>query len=656
MTESQDLPEIRTRDTSLIGAMVQSAVDGIIVINEQGSVRLMNPAAERLFGYRSEEVVGHNVSLLMPEPYRSHHDQYLRNYLQTGVRRIIGIGREVTGRRKDGSTFPMYLSVGEVSLGNHRLFTSIIQDLTERKLVEAQIARLQHRQELILKSVGEGILGLDLEGRISFVNPTAAAALGRDEEQLIGAPLDTLWPPDDSCPLYRVLEDGIICRGEGVLFLHRDGSRFPVEYSMTAIHEGGHVVGAVLSFQDISRRQQTAQEMQRMRSYLKNIIDSMPSVLVGVDAAGRVTEWNQSAEQASGISTGDARGQLLTDVLPYLQSQLEWVQQAIRNRTPLRGERLLFEQAGQPHYADVMVYPLVANGVLGAVIRVDDVTSRVRIEQMMVQTEKMLSVGGLAAGMAHEINNPLSAILQGCQNIQRRLSAELEANYVAAAELGVDLARVQAYLEKRGILKFLKGIQDAGTRATNIVTDMLAFSRRSRAEMAPTPVDEVLDTVIRLAASDYDLKRKYDFRQIKIVRDYDAELGMLYCDRTELEQVLLNLVRNAAQAMADGDTPLPHRIILRTRRRGEYALIEVEDNGPGMDEETRRRVFEPFYTTKPAGVGTGLGLSVSYFIITEQHQGDISVTSTPGQGTCFSIHLPLKGKRPAELSPVAANE
>ena len=192
---------------------------------------------------------------------------------------------------------------------------------------------------------------------------------------------------------------------------------------------------------------------------------------------------------------------------------------------------------------------------------------------------------------------------------------------------------------------FLQGIQDAGIRATSIITNMLAFSRRGKAEMTPAAVEDMLDTVIRLAASDYDLKKKYDFRQIEIVRDYDPALNTILCGHTEIEQVLLNLVRNAAQAMASAGTAPPHRIILRTRKQGDDALIEVEDNGPGMPEEIRRRVFEPFYTTKVAGVGTGLGLSVSYFIITEQHQGMISVSSAPGQGACFTIRLPIKGKR-----------
>ena len=293
-----------------------------------------------------------------------------------------------------------------------------------------------------------------------------------------------------------------------------------------------------------------------------------------------------------------------------------------------------------------MVYPLIANSAKGAVIRVDDVTARVRIESMMVQTEKMLSVGGLAAGMAHEINNPLGAILQGSQNILRRIGPDLPQNRSVADALGVDLNQLNRYLQERGILRFLEGIREAGSRATKIVADMLSFSRRSESRFTLVDIEDMLETVLRLAASDYDLKKKYDFKRILIARDYDPALGTVYCDKTEIEQVILNLLKNAAQAMAGDNTPSP-AITLRTLREPDNALIEVIDNGPGMDDDILKRIFEPFFTTKEVGVGTGLGLSVSYFIVTEQHNGRLSVMSKPGQGSRFSIRLPLVRETPS---------
>lgn len=382
-------------------------------------------------------------------------------------------------------------------------------------------------------------------------------------------------------------------------------------------------------------------EMKRMRVYLQNIVDSMPSVLVAVDPEGKVTHWNREAVRLTGLTEEESKGRPVGDVLPVLQEQLEKVRDAIREGTALESKRFSARDDGDLRYYDLMVFPLVANGAQGAVVRLDDVTSRVQIEEMMVQTEKMMSVGGLAAGMAHEINNPLGGILQACQNIERRVSLDFAKNEEAAQEIGADLGMVRRYLEKRGILEFVTGIRSDGTRAAGIVADMLAFSRKSESRMDRVDITEMVETVLRLAANDYDLKKQYDFRNVKIVRDFQPGLPPVECDKTKIEQVLLNLVKNAAQALATMNTEQPPEITVRVAKEPHHLLIEVLDNGPGMDENIRRRVFEPFFTTKEVGVGTGLGLSVSYFIITKQHKGTLTVESEIGKGTRFIIRLPL---------------
>jgi signal transduction histidine kinase len=253
----------------------------------------------------------------------------------------------------------------------------------------------------------------------------------------------------------------------------------------------------------------------------------------------------------------------------------------------------------------------------------------------------MMSVGGLAAGMAHEINNPLGGILQACQNIERRTKPDLPKNQQVAGELGVDLDAMARYLQERGVYDFILGIRDDGQRAAKIVADMLAFSRRSESHFAPANLPDLVRTALRLAANDYDLKKHYDFRRIAIEEDFEPSLPQVRCDKTKIEQVLLNLVKNAAQAMGECEGLDDPRIAVKLKRDGEWVQIEVIDNGPGMDEKTRRRVFEPFFTTKEPGVGTGLGLSVSYFIITKQHKGTMKVEPAPGRGTHFTIRLPL---------------
>ena len=386
----------------------------------------------------------------------------------------------------------------------------------------------------------------------------------------------------------------------------------------------------------------SSNELNDTRLYLKNIIDSMPSALIGVDPEGRVTHWNQEAARITGLDENIAHGTAIEALVPQFKDYLDNVHKAIQDRAPRKIEKVPYRYRGETMYSDIVVYPLIDNGVRGAVIRVDDITARVRFEEMMVQSEKMASVGGLAAGMAHEINNPLGGIMMGAQNIQRRLSNKLSKNEAAAAEVGTSMDAISKYMEKRGIFKMLAGILEMGQRASEIVANMLNFSRKSDSRLSSADINEILDSAIELAANDYDLKKHFDFRHIQIIRDYDPALPAINCIRPELQQVILNLLKNAAQAIA-GKTYVKEkpRIRIRTRQAGTMASIEVRDNGPGMDENTRKRLFEPFFTTKDVGSGTGLGLSVSYFIITNNHGGSLEVASRVGNGTTFIIKLPL---------------
>ena len=197
------------------------------------------------------------------------------------------------------------------------------------------------------------------------------------------------------------------------------------------------------------------------------------------------------------------------------------------------------------------------------------------------------------------------------------------------------------YLDHRGIFRYLNGIRDAGNRASEIVSEMIHFSQRSESSHTFIHINKLIDDTIDLGASDYELKNTYNFACFDIVREYEPDLPLIRCSLTGIEHVILNLIRNAAQAMDVIREERP-KIIFRTMREDHYMRIELEDNGPGMDARTQKRIFEPFFTTKEVGRGTGLGLSVSYFIITENHNGKMTVNSTPGMGTTFIIQLPLQ--------------
>lgn len=393
-------------------------------------------------------------------------------------------------------------------------------------------------------------------------------------------------------------------------------------------------------------RLQATKELLKLRNLLSNIVNSMPSILVGIDANGCVTQWNREAERLSGILADQAQGKVLEKVFPNLGSEMARVLESISNNELQHDERIPCIIDKDSRFADVTVYPLTTDGDEGAVIRVDDVTDRVRIEEMMVQSEKMMSVGGLAAGMAHEINNPLAGILQNLQVMKNRVTHTTDRNVTAAQNAGTTLDAIQTYMEDRELLKMMDSVTEAGRRAARIVDNMLSFSRKDEAHFAPNNLEEILERSIELAANDYNLKKRFDFRHILIEREYDATLDLIPCEGSQIQQVILNLLTNSAQAMAEcAELPQEPRITLRLKRESTTALIEVEDNGPGMDLETRKRAFEPFFTTKEVGHGTGLGLSVSYFIITENHGGTMRVDSAPGKGARFSIRIPFERRQ-----------
>ncbi len=269
---------------------------------------------------------------------------------------------------------------------------------------------------------------------------------------------------------------------------------------------------------------------------------------------------------------------------------------------------------------------------------VTDVTERKKMQEILIQSEKMISIGNLAAGIAHEINNPLGIILQGLQMINRRISLDLEKNKKVANELGISLKNLNKYLIKRNIYKYIDGIQEAGSRASKIIKNMLNFSRKSSSLKVQVNLNDIIENSIFLAEKYYNLKKGYDFRHINIVKNYDEKLTNISVNSNEIEQVLLNLLKNSTQEMEDINNP---EIIINTRKSGDNIFIEIIDNGKGMEDNVKKHIFEPFFTTKKTGIGTGLGLSISYYIITENHNGQIWVESERNKGTQFTIKLPF---------------
>ncbi len=398
--------------------------------------------------------------------------------------------------------------------------------------------------------------------------------------------------------------------------------------------------------QEISQRKIAEKELRNLQNYLSNIIDSMPSALIGVNLDGIITQWNKGAEKISNLSSTQAVGLHLEKALPRLSSEMSQIKLAMTTRQKKLENTKPCIIDNQTRYEDFTIYPLVENGVTGAVIRIDDVTDRVNMEKMIIQSEKMMSIGGLAAGMAHEINNPLAGITGHAYNIKKRLFGDLKKNIEAAQKCNISLPNLHQYLTQREIPRMVDGILNAGHRASLIISNVLNFSRQSESNFTEHSLIKLLDNTLELIENDYNLNKKYDFKKIEIIKDYDQSLPAIKCEGNEIQQVLLNILKNGAESMSEKeyskeDSDDRPRFICKIAKQNKMAILEIEDSGTGIDEQDRKRIFEPFYTTKEIGKGTGLGLSISYFIIVNQHNGSLEVHSKPGSWTKFTIKLPF---------------
>jgi PAS domain S-box-containing protein len=392
----------------------------------------------------------------------------------------------------------------------------------------------------------------------------------------------------------------------------------------------------------LTDRRKSQEAMVQLRRYLQNIIDSMPSMLVAVDGNHVIIQWNSEARRYINQSFEEVAGKNILMVLPLIKGEIHRLQRTLDQGVVEQCLKVEDTDADPPVFWDITIYPLHVKEESGAVIRMDNVTERVRLEEVMVQTEKMMSVGGLAAGMAHEIRNPLAGILQNLQNLERRLNLGTPNDLAAAEATGLDPCVWHAFSKKRKINLMIKGIRESGLRASDIVDNLLTFSRKAESEFHRQDLIRLMDQAIELAAKDYSLKKHFDFKDIIINRQYEPSIPPLFCIGSMIQQVFLNLLKNGAQAMQENPPDKNPQFTITLFRKNDFACIDIEDNGPGMSESVRRRAFEPFYTTKGIGQGTGLGLSVSYFIITEQHHGKMVVASGPDQGACFRIHLPIE--------------
>lgn len=502
MPEAAHINEIVQRarqETDRLRSILDTAVDGIITIKSDGTIETFNRAAEKIFGYHENEVAGKNITILMPPPYRDEHDGYLKKYMMTRQPHIIGIGREVQGRRKDGSLFPIDLSVGECGVGADLRFTGFVRDITVRKQDELRL----REQSQLLDNVQEAILVCDLDSRITYWNSGAARLYGWTAEEAIGQ------------------------------------NHVKLKSSLNA-------------------QGMTVDEMNRC--ILKE------------------GEWRGEMQQ----TTKD--GRRLT-VASY------WT--------------LIRDDDGKPKAK------LVIN---------IDMTERKKLEAQFLRAQRLESIGVLAGGIAHDLNNVMTPILMSVKLLRKHVTGEKPKDLLDTAQASVE-------------------------RGVDMIKQLLSFAGGVEGDRALISLQPLIGEVEKMLQHTLS-------KTVQIDTQVEGDLWTIKGDKTQLLQVLMNLCVNARDAMTEGGTLSisAENVVIGGEysqfhpdaKPGPYVLLAVTDAGSGIAPEVLDKIFDPFFTTKGIGKGTGLGLSTALGIV-RRHGGFLNVYSEFGKGTRVTVYLPATG-------------
>lgn len=466
----------------------------------------------------------------------------------------------------------------------------------------------------IVATLADAIIVTGLDRRVLSGNPAAAALLGRPLEDLSGTAIEELIAPAERehvADRERRAVEGEVQRYDTQV-VRADGEPRDVAVSSVPLSVDGELVGTVSMLRDVTEQKRAQETLARSEARYRHLFESASDAIVTLDANGRFTTVNHAAEVISGYRRDELVGQWFAPMLPddELPKALHFFQKALAGETGLF-DTLFLRKDGEMRFISVTYSTPQRDEEVLCLIR--DVTDQRMLQEQLIQSEKMSAIGQLVSGVAHELNNPLAGIAAFAQLLlaEKRVPPEQR----TAAET--------IYTESR--------------RASRIVQNLLTFARQHRAEKGLTSINQVLDDTLELRS--YELR----VRGIDLTRDYGETLPDTMADAHQLQQVFLNLVTNAEQAMER----LPrqaHRLTVRTRRAAAHLRIEVEDTGSGIPANLLDRIFNPFFTTKPAGSGTGLGLSISLGIVRE-HEGRIWAENVPSAGARFVIELPLVAGR-----------
>ena len=609
-------------------AILDSALDCILTIDHEGCITEFNRAAERTFGYRRDEVVGKELAdVIIPPSLREQHRRGFARYLATGNARVLGKRVEMTAVRADGSEFPVELAITRIPTDGPPSFTGYLRDITERNRA---IEKLQANQELLdLAQRSAGAMAFDwhVQKEINYWSPEQEALFGLAPGSFDGTYRS--WKKMMYAPDWPVVVDAI-------KHAHQTGevtAEYRVVWPDGSLHwlstngrmffdDAGQPLRMVGFTSDVTRRKLVEEDLRRSEAFLaEGQRLSLSGTFSWRVATGEIT-WSEQVYR-------------IFDFDPTMTVTLELIATRVHpDDMPLfldmidraRGDGSDFEYEHRLLMPDqsVKYLHLVAHGTrdedgqLEYIGAVQDVTERRLSEETLGQVRSELahmtrvtSLGALTASIAHEVNQPLSGIITNASTCLRMLDADPP---------NVDGARQTAQ----------RTIRD-GHRAADVITRLRALFSKKDASTESVDLNEATRDVIALSRS--ELQRSQVISRVELAEDLPPVTG----DRVQLQQVILNLLLNASEAMSGVDDR-PRQLLIKTERdEGDHVRLSVQDAGAGFGPQGPDKLFEPFYTTKNGGMG--IGLSVSRSII-ESHHGRLWATPNDGPGATFSFSIP----------------
>ncbi len=618
---------------------IERAPDAILWVDAEARCRYVNPAACRLLGYSPEELRALSIHDFCPDHPVENWTEHWNELKEQKARTF-----ETRFRRKNGQFVPVEISSNYFEYDGKGYTCAFARDITARQQADEAIARLRRHTDLILNAAGEGIFGLDLKGIHTFVNPAAARMLGYTVDELLGRNSHATWHhtkpdgspyPKEDCPIYGAYSDGQVHHGDGELFWRKDGTSFPAEYTSTPIRDdAGTVVGAVVTFRDISERRRSEEQIARLRGRSDLILNAAGEGIFGLDGEGRHTFVNPAAARLLGYAPEELLGQhshslwhhTKADGSSYPSGECP-IYGAYKDGLVHHGDDEVFwRKDGTSFLAEYTSTPIRdgAGKLAGAVVTFQDITERRRLAARLQEEEKVAEVTRVLGDIGHDIKNMLMPVLSGAQLLQEELNEHFAKTQ---APDGNPPATSQKMADEiiDMITSNAKRIQDRVREIADAVKGVT-----SPPKFAPCEVTAVAASVVATLGL-YAKEKKVDLRV-----DGLEKLPIIQADERRLFNALYNLVNNAIPEVPRGGSVT---ITGSPDVSGQSVVLSVVDTGKGMPPEIRESLFTSKAISSKAG-GTGLGTKIVKDVV-DAHAGMISVESEQGVGTTFRMKLPI---------------